>query len=83
MLLCFGSPQARKSNMLNDIFGLGFEVLDKSSAGLFHDSVDALFSSKDIPLGFNVLDFQGTVANRDYKLIESLLSHIPQSYVLL
>ena len=69
--------------MINDIFGLKFEVVEEGSAGIFHDSVDALFSSKDIPLGFNVLDFQGTVANRDYKLIESLLSHIPQSFVLL
>ena len=69
--------------MINDIFGLKFEVVEEGSAGIFHDSVDALFSSKDIPLGFNVLDFQGTVANRDYKLIESLLSHIPQSFVLM
>ena len=69
--------------MINDIFGLKFEVVEEGSAGIFHDSVDALFSSKDIPLGFNVLDFQGTVANRDYKLIESLLSHIPQSFVFL
>lgn len=69
--------------MINDIFGLNFEVVQEGSAGIFHDSVDALFSSKDIPLGFNVLDFQGTMANRDYKLIESLLSHIPQSFVFL
>ena len=68
--------------MLNDIFGLFFEVLEKESAGLFHDSVDAVFTSKEIPLGFNILDFQGLVANKDYTMVESLLENIPQSYIL-
>ena len=68
--------------MLNDIFGLFFEVLEKESAGLFHDSVDAVFTCKEIPLGFNILDFQGLVANKDYTMVESLLNNIPQSYIL-
>ena len=72
-LFCFGSPQAQKSVMINDIFGLEFEVLQDGSAGLFHDSVDAIFTSNDIPMGFNVFDVQGSVANRDYTMIDRLL----------
>ena len=56
-LFCFGSPQARKSGMINDIFGLEFEVLQDGAAGLYHDSVDAIFTSTDVNLGFNVFDF--------------------------
>lgn len=43
--------------MLNDMLGAGFEVLEDGSACLFHDSVDALFTSKEMPFGFNVFDF--------------------------
>ena len=56
-LFCFGSPQARKSCMINDIFGVEFEVLQEGSAGLFHDSVDAIFNSSDVSLGMNIFDF--------------------------
>ena len=56
--------------------------MSEGVSGLFHDSVDALFTSKDMPIDFNILDFQGTVANKDYTMIESLLSHIPMSYLL-
>ena len=56
-LLCFGSPLARKSSLINDIFGTEFEVMEESSAGLYHDSIDALFHSRDLPIGFNILDF--------------------------
>ena len=37
--------------------------MKENSAGLFHDSVDALFDSKDLPIEFNVFDFQGKFAN--------------------
>ena len=56
-LICIGSPGTRKSIMLNDMLGAGFEVLEDGSACLFHDSVDALFTSKEMPFGFNVFDF--------------------------
>ena len=32
-------------------------------------------------MGFNVLDLQGDLANRDYKLINDLLRHMPQAYI--
>ena len=56
-LICIGNPASRKSVMLNDMLGAQFEVMEEGSALLFHDSVDALFTSKEIPFGFNVLDF--------------------------
>lgn len=67
--------------MLNDIFAADFEVIEQGSIGLYHDSVDALFTCKDIPIGFNVLDFQGAFANRDFLLIQWLLEHVPQVYL--
>lgn len=81
-LLCFGSPSSRKSTLLNDIFGVQFEVCAPGSANLFHDSVDAIFSSKELPMGFNVFDFQGQFANTDFKLINDLLRYMPQTYIL-
>ena len=56
-LLCIGDPGTRKSTLLNDMLGSGFEVIEDGSACLFHDSIDMLFDSKDMPMGFNVLDF--------------------------
>ena len=50
---------------------------------MFHDSVDALFSCKEMPFGFNVLDFQGSFANRDYLMLEKLLRHLPMSYLFI
>ena len=43
--------------MINDIYGTEFELSDRDSAGLYHDSVDVLFSHKDMPIGFNIFDF--------------------------
>jgi hypothetical protein len=56
--------------------------MEKESAGLYHDSVDALFHSRDLPIGFNVFDFQGKFANKDYKLIGDLMTHMPSNYLL-
>ena len=56
-LLSFGSPECKKSSLLNDVFGTDFEVMQKGAAGLYHDSVDALFHCKDMPIGYNILDF--------------------------
>ena len=56
--------------------------MKEGAAGLFHDSVDALFHSKDNPIGFNVFDFQGEFANKDYKLIGDLLNYMPTVYLL-
>ena len=55
--------------MLNEMFGVQFEVMQEGSIGLFHDSVDAIFTCKEIPIGFNVLDVQGSFANMDFWLI--------------
>ena len=82
-LFCIGSPSCGKSSLLNKIFQVQFEVMEQDSVGLFHDSVDALFSSDDLPIGFNVFDFQGAVANQDYVLIERLLLHWPNAYLLI
>ncbi len=46
-----------------------FEVMQEGSIGLFHDSVDAIFTCKEIPIGFNVLDVQGAFANQDFQMI--------------
>ena len=81
-LLCIGSPGTRKSSFLNDMIGASFEVIEDGSACLFHDSVDVLFHSKDLPIGFNVFDFQGEFANKDYKLIGDLLTYMPSTYLL-
>ena len=56
--------------------------MKEGAAGLFHDSVDALFHSKDNPIGFNVFDFQGEFANKDYKLIGDLFTYMPTTYLL-
>ena len=55
-LVCIGDGYSGKSSFLNDVFGLHFEVVNKDAAGLFHDGIDAVFDSKDIPMGFNVFD---------------------------
>ena len=49
--------------------------MTENSAGLFHDSFDALFDSKDLPIGFNVFDFQGKFTKEHYKLLVDLLPH--------
>ena len=51
--------------------------MEEGAAGLFYDSVDALFHSKDFPMEFNVFDFQGEFVNKDYKLIGDLLTYMP------
>ena len=56
-LFCIGNPGSRKSTLLNDIFGSHFEVIEEGSACLFHDSVDAIFNSKEMPIDFNIFDF--------------------------
>ena len=68
--------------MLNDVFGLNLEVASKDSANMFHDSVDAVFNCKDLPMGFNVFDFQGGFANNDIVFIEKLLNSMPNTYLL-
>ena len=60
-----------------------FEVIEEKSIGLFHDSVDALFNSKDMPIGFNVFDFQGRLANEDWELISKMLENMPSAYLFL
>lgn len=56
-LLCIGSTDAQKSTLLNQILGVRFEVKEEGMAGIFHDSVDALFTCAENPMGFNVYDF--------------------------
>ena len=58
-------------------------MIEKGSACLYHDSVDALFNSKDLPMGFNIFDFQGTFANKDFKLINDILTHMPLTYLFI
>ena len=68
-LLCIGSPTSGKSGVLNDIFAVNFETIDPHACGLWHDSIDFLFESEEVPMGFNVFDFHGKFANYDFKLI--------------
>ena len=82
-LICIGSASCGKSRFVNDVFGVQFETMQPDSALLFHDSVDAIFTSDDMPFGFNILDFQGTLANNDYILIEKLMQYMPQAYLLI
>ena len=56
-LICIGNPCSGKSSFLNDMLMVAFEVIEEKSIGLFHDSVDALFTSDHLPIGFNVFDF--------------------------
>ena len=65
-LLCIGSPLGGKSNQLNNMFAVNFELRDPNACGLWHDSVDVIFSSDALPLGFNVFDFHGKMANHDF-----------------
>ena len=81
-LLCIGSPKAGKSDRLNQIFSVSFEKRDPRACGLWHDSIDVIFHSPDVPLGFNVFDFHGKMANNDFKMIEDLFEWLPNTYVL-
>ena len=65
-LLCIGSHKAGKSDRLNEMFSVSFEKRDPRACGLWHDSIDVIFHSEEVPLGFNVFDFQGKMANHDY-----------------
>ena len=56
-LLCIGSNDANKSTLLNEMLGVKFEVKAEGWAGLFHDSIDALYTCTENPMGFNVFDF--------------------------
>lgn len=68
--------------MLNSIYGIQFEVLQRGAIGLFHHSVDVMFDSKEFPSGFNIFDFHG-FANKDVNLIEGLLRAVPYSLIIL
>ena len=57
-------------------------MLEDESAGLFHDSVDVVFDSKDIPMGLNLFDFQGRFANYDMSFIDKILTHLPNTFLL-
>lgn len=81
-LLCIGSPSAGKSTSLNEMFAVSFEFLDPKACGLWHDSVDVIFDSKEIPLGFNVFDFHGKMANYDFQMIKDLFEWLPNTYLL-
>ena len=56
-LICIGNSGVGKSKFINSVFGVQFEVLQENSAMLFHDGVDAIFTSDDMPFGFNIMDF--------------------------
>lgn len=80
-LLCMGDPKTFKSTLLNDIFGLEFEVMQEQATGLFHDSVDVIFSSNALPIELNLFDFQGAT-NLDLSLILKLIQGLPKTGVL-
>ena len=72
--------------MLNSLFGHSsfrlFEEIQTGALGLFHDSVDVMFDSKDYTSKFNIFDFQG-FACTDHLLIEGLLRELPCSILFI
>ncbi len=84
-LLCMGARATQKSTLLNIMLSSDFEVIHEGSksqnACLFHDSIDAIFDSKDFPIGFNVFDLQG-YACEDFFLIEKLLKNMPDVFIM-
>ena len=81
-LLSIGDTQAGKSDFLEQMTGVKFEKNVPGSPLLFHDSVDLAFDSKENPMGFNLFDFQGKLANFDFELIRLLFDHLPNCYLL-
>lgn len=81
-LLCIGSPGLQKSTLLNDMLGVQFEVMSDGMAGIFHDSVDALYTCAENPMGFNVFDFQGEMANKDLHFLKLMLRNMPNVFLL-
>ena len=82
-LLCIGDPNIGKSYLLNKMFNLQFELNQKGSYGLFHDSVDVTFAVADVlPMDVNVFDFQGERANADFTMICDMFEYLPLTYML-
>ena len=67
-LICVGDRLTNKSTILNKMLESNFERVELGSGGMFHDSVDVMFDSKEFPLGFNIFDFNG-ISNLDVKTI--------------
>ena len=67
-LICVGDRLTNKSTILNEMLNSNFERVELGSSGMFHDSVDVMFNSKEYPLGFNIFDFNG-ISNLDAKTI--------------
>lgn len=67
--------------MLSSDFEVIHEGSKSQNACLFHDSIDAIFDSKDFPIGFNVFDLQG-YACEDFFLIEKLLKNMPDVFIM-
>ena len=81
-LICVGNSRAGKSYFLNEMLKMQFELSNKTSLGLFHNSVEVTFATPEvIPTKFNVFDFQGQRANEDFELICGLLQQLPFAYL--
>ena len=48
---------------------------------MFHDSVDLIFHSKDVPMKFNAFDFHERLANHDWELIRVMLKWLPNCFI--
>lgn len=58
-----------------------FESKHKESFGMFHDSVDLLCDSVELPMKFNAFDFHDKLANYDWTLIKAMFKRLPNCYL--
>ena len=72
-VIFIGEPVIGKSGLINDMLNVNFEQRNRNSPGMYHDSVDVIFHSKDVPMKFNAFDFHERLANRDWHLIKTML----------
>ena len=80
-MLFIGEPVIGKSRLINDMLNVDFEERSHKSPGMFHDSVDLICHSKDLPMKFNAFDFHERLANKDWELIRTMLTWLPNCFI--
>ena len=80
-MLCIGEPLVGKSGFLEDMLQIKLELRTPDSYGMFHDSVDLICHSPDLPMKFNVFDFHAKLANHDWDLIRAMFKTLPRCHL--
>ena len=80
-VIFIGEPVIGKSSLINDMLNVKFEQRNRNSPGMYHDSVDVIFHSKEVPMKFNAFDFHERLANRDWHLIRTMLECLPNCFL--